>query len=70
MDRLEDKVMNKLVFTSSLEYEPVREYTRSGSCQMKCPCGDCVLEIVLLNDLKGVIQNINIDVKTETQKDK
>ena len=50
----------KLTITTKLEYDPLREYTRQGTCLMKCPCGECTLEVVIVNDLQKVVQVIDI----------
>ena len=55
--------MKKLFVTISLNYEPFLEYTKQGNCQMKCPLGDCILDIVLENSLKKIVQSV--DVKAE-----
>jgi len=63
MDKRKCKMKKTLIITSGLEYDPLREYSRSGSCKMKCPLGECTLEIILQNNLRNVIQII--DLKTE-----
>jgi len=50
--------VKKLTITYSLEYNPFKEHTHSGNCQMKCPCGDCILEVVLEGALKNITQSV------------
>jgi len=60
-------VEKKLIITTGLEYDPFRDYSHSGSCKMKCPLGDCIIEVVLLHSLDKVIQVI--DIKSECKED-
>ena len=52
--------MKKLIITCNLKYDPIRQYTQSGTCQMKCPLGDCVLELVLTNALGNIVQAVDV----------
>jgi len=57
---MKDKRGKTLIITNSLSYEPFLEHSNAGSCNMKCPLGDCTIKIVMENSLKRVVQTIDI----------
>ena len=63
------RTKKELTVTVTLNYEPVFEHSKSGNCRMKCPLGDCILNVVLENSLKYVVQAVDIKAKT-TEEDK
>jgi len=52
--------MKKLVISSKLCYEPLLEHSHKGSCTMKCPLGNCRVEILLESELERIVQVIDI----------
>jgi len=56
--------MKKIIITYKLTYDPYLKYTDKGHCQMKCPLGECLLELVLEGTLDKVVQSV--DVKAES----
>ena len=61
----ESKAYKELTITYKLSYEPILKYSQSGNCKMKCPLGDCILNVVLENSLDKVVQSV--DVKAERE---
>ena len=54
----------KLIITSSLNYEPLLQHAAHGEFQMKCPLGDCIVEIILENSLERVVQSVALKAET------
>lgn len=52
--------MKKLIITYTLSYDPIYKHAQAGNCTMKCPLGDCLLELVLLNSLDKITQSIGV----------
>jgi len=59
----------KLIITSSLNYEPFLQHATHGKIRMKCPLGDCIVEIILENSLERVVQSVALKAETIFNKD-
>ena len=59
--------MNKLIITYKLTYDPFLKYTDKGNCKMKCPLGECLLELVLEGCLDKVVQSVEVKVESDIE---
>ena len=57
--------MKKLIITYKLAYDPFFKRADRGNCRMKCPLGECLLELVLEGSLDKVVQSIDFKVESD-----